>query len=151
MSRWLVLLFALFIFSQPLLAQPRPLPDDPYPSEPYPGEPPHRTEVLYSIGFGKTGRFGTQTYQFFARSDLRHVTRLRLVGSRNGIEIKKVRLVYADYSGDRIDPMLSGDLRAGGVLETFLDGRPLSRIEVTASSSYFWKKPGSYRVDIWAY
>lgn len=158
--KWMILFLTVFSLSQSFAADnlPRPLPDDPYPQEPYPGEPPPsrpeppppRQEILYSIGIGETGRFGARTYQFFPRQDLNRVTKIRLVGARNNIEIKEVRIIYADNSGERYERSLPGDLNAGGVREAYLDGRRIYRIEITASSSYFWKKPGSYRVDITA-
>lgn len=154
MIKWMILLFTVFSFSTSFAAQelPRPLPDDPYPQEPYPGEPPpppRQVEVPYTLGSGETGRFGARTYQFFPRADLNRVTKIRLVGSRNNIEIKEVRILYADNSG-RFERTLPGDLHSGRIREAYLDGRRIYRIEVTASASYFWKKPGGYRVDITA-
>lgn len=152
MGKLFVLFVALFSLSvggaQNL---PLPLPDDPYPGEPYPvPPPPPKQEVLYSLGSGATPRFGSQTYDFYPRADLNRLVRIRLVGSKNNIEIKEVRILYADYGDERSDSRLAGELKSGGIKEVVTNGRPVYRIAVTASSSYFWKKSGSYRVDVTA-
>lgn len=152
MSRWTLPFFLLFFLSFGLRGEelPRPLPDDPYPREPAPEEPPRGVEIPYSLGSGETGRFGSRTSQFFPRSDLNRVIRLRLIGLRNTIEVKEIKLLFADNSEERNELTLVGDLKPGEVREAFLAGRSLYRIEVVASASFFWKKPGSYRVDITA-
>lgn len=145
MTRWFLLIFAFFSFANPVFSQPRPLPDDPYPQEPYPGEP---QRITYSLGSGESGRFGSKTTQFFPRADLSRVIGIRFVGLRNNIEVKEVRILYGGRGGERNELLLTGDLPVGGVREAFFDGRTIYRIEVTASSEYFWKKLGGYRVDI---
>lgn len=132
---------------------PLPLPDEPYPGEPNPNptpppKPPPRQEIPYSLGGGDTGRFRTRTFDFFPRSDLNRIVRVRLVGTRNNIEIKEVTIQYADYSGERPEFRLPGELKSGGIRETALDGRPIYRIQVKAANSHFWKKPGGFRLDV---
>lgn len=150
MTKWIFLFLTVFSFANSFAAQelPRPLPDESYPQEPYPGEPPRGVEIPYSLGSGQSGRWGNATYQFFPRADLNRLVKIRLVGFQNNIEIKEVRLLYADNSSERYERTLPGDLRVGGIREAYLDGRRILRIEVTASASNFWKKAGGYRVDI---
>ncbi|UXR65054.1 hypothetical protein EZJ49_02165 [Bdellovibrio bacteriovorus] len=157
MGKWiLILLTATSLFATgSVQAQPMPLPDEPYPGEPNPSpnppppvKPPPRQEIPYSLGGGDTGRFRTRTFDFFPRFDLNRIVRIRLVGTRNNIEIKEVLIQYADYSGERQEFRLPGELKSGGIRETVLDGRAVYRIQIKAANSHFWKKPGGFRVDV---
>ncbi|MBV2167488.1 MAG: hypothetical protein KUL82_02165 [Bdellovibrio sp.] len=152
MTKWFVLLLTVFSLSQVGAAQelPRPLPDDPYPREPYPGEPPRGVEYPYSVGSGDVGRFAAKTYQFFPRTDLNRLIKIRVVGLKNKIVINEVKLVYLDNGSERSELMLPGDLHVGSFRETYLDGRAIYRIDINASSSNIFKKPGGYRVDVTA-
>lgn len=141
---------------------PRPLPDDSYPSDPYPTPTPTpdpsptpsptpappAPETPYSIGMGETARFGTQTYNFFPRKKLNRVVHISVVGIRNKNEIKKIRIYYTDKSGPRDVYQLNGKISPGDVREANLDGRPISKVEIVASASYFWRSSGSFRVDV---
>lgn len=128
---------------------PLPLPDEAYPEDPNPNPaPPPRQEVMYTLGQAATDRFGSRTFEFYPRADLSKIVRIRLVGTRNNLEIKDVRIKYADNWGDRRDLQLPGDLKSGGVRLGYYEGRSVFRLEITASASYFWKKPGGFRVDV---
>ncbi|AHZ86451.1 hypothetical protein AB1A81_05630 [Bdellovibrio bacteriovorus] len=151
MGKWLILILTIFALSTGVANDglPVPLPDDPYPGEPYPVPPPAPPkDVPYSLGGGETGRFGTRTFDFFPRYDLNRIKRIRLVGLRNNLEIVEVHIQYADSSAERREYRLEGELKSSGVREAALDGRPIYRISVKASPSYFWKKPGGFRVDV---
>nr|BFD62346.1 hypothetical protein BdHM001_10270 [Bdellovibrio sp. HM001] len=158
MGKWILVLFAVISLFATLGAQaqqdlPLPLPDEPYPGEPSPNpnpppKPPPRQEIPYSLGGGDTGRFRTRTFDFFPRVDLNRIVRIRLVGTRNNIEIKDVVIQYADGTGEWPEQRLPGELKSGGVRETWLNGRPVYRIQIKASNSHFWKKPGGFRVDV---
>lgn len=151
MIRWILPFLLLVFYSNALVAQPRPLPDDSYPQEPrYPEEPPRGPEVPYSLGNGEAERFGNRRTDFYPRSDLNRLVRLRLVGLDNTIEIKEVRLIFADYREERVEFGLNGELKPGNMRGTLLGGRRIYAIEVTATASYLWKKPGGYRVEVTA-
>lgn len=164
MGKWIVLLLMLFSFSLTVANEelPRPLPDESYPGEPYPVPPPSdppkppppkpsppKKEIPYTLGSGETARMGSRTFEFYPRVDLNRVVRIRLVGVRNNLEIDEVTIQYSDYyGGERNDLRLPGELKSGGTRESVLDGRPVYRIRIKASASYFWKKPGGFRVDV---
>lgn len=152
MGKSFVLLVALIALSMGRAQNlPLPLPDDSYPGEPFPvPPPPPKQEVLYSLGSGAAGRFGSQTQDFYPRADLNRLVRIRFVGAKNNIEINEVRILYADYGDERSESRLTGELKSGGMREVVTNGRPVYRIAVTASPSYFWKKPGLYRLDVTA-
>lgn len=134
---------------------PRPLPDDSYPSDPnlpnpYP-EPqpqPQPPETPYSIGYGETARFSTQTYRFKPRKNLNRFIHISVVGIRNKNDIKNIRIYYSDKSGSIDVYQLKGKISPGEARHAYLDGRPISKVEVVASGSYFWKKSGTFRVDV---
>lgn len=148
MTKWILPFLLLLCFANTSAAQPRPLPDDQYPQDPYPGDPPRGVEVPYSLGSGDSERFSAKTSDFYPRSDLSRLVRLRLTGLTNTIEVKEVRIVYADYNEERTEPSLEGELKPGQMRVIIMRGRPIYRIEVTATSSYLWKKPGGYQVDV---
>ncbi|MNK07457.1 hypothetical protein D3C87_253710 [compost metagenome] len=145
---------------------PLPLPDEPPehqdppypptnpPAPPVPPPPPERPpapapieEIPYSLGSGSTDRFGEKTYYFNPRYDLSNLKTIRIVGRRNKIRIESVRVYFLDI-GEREITSLRGDLSPGSARVYKLQGRPVGRITVTASASYFWKKPGGFRVDV---
>ncbi|NUN05699.1 MAG: hypothetical protein HUU57_08050 [Bdellovibrio sp.] len=167
----ILILFCLFFsFSSVAGAQgvPSPLPDDSYPDPgtpppsspgnpgnpnyppPHPGEPPPwGNEIPYTLGTGQTDKSGSRTFAFFPRRDLSRIIKIRLVGFTNNIEIEQVRIVAMDGSYAFVTPM-NGRLGAGSMREVYINGRALNRIEIKASPSYFWKNPGSFRVDVTA-
>lgn len=140
---------------------PRPTPPPTNPGNPpeYPGNPgyppspnpppPVGKEYNYSIGSGELGRFKTREYTFFPRQDLNRITRIRLVGYRNEIEIKEVTVRYVDGYEERVY-MLTGDLGAGRIKESWASGRAIHSIKVRASANGIFKKPGGFRVDVTA-
>lgn len=159
MTRWMILLSTLLFvsttwasdFYDEVQATPRPLPDAPYepgPDDPIRSEPPREEFIPYTLGTGDTGRFGSKDSEFYPRFDLARVVSLRLVGSRNEIDVKEVKVLYADNMVERSLYTLQGNLRSGAMKEIALDGRPIYRIDISAKSERFWKKLGSYRVDI---
>ncbi|WP_374029905.1 hypothetical protein [Bdellovibrio bacteriovorus] len=151
MLKWILLVFTVLSLSHGIAGAqglPRPLPDDPYPQIPPEQEPPPRVEVPYTLGGGETGRFTGKSHDFYPRANLNQVLKLRIVGGRENIQIKEVRIWYADYGGEISERSLEGDLRSGRAREVYLGGRPVYRISIKASPIYFWKKPGSFRVDI---
>ena len=136
--------------------RPTPPPTSPGNPPPYPGNPPFPnppppvgSEYNYSIGTGELGRFKTRDYTFFPRQDLNRITRLRLVGLRNEIEIKEVTIRYVD-GYEELVYMLTGDLGAGRIKESWASGRPIHSIKVRASANGIFKKPGGFRVDVTA-
>lgn len=151
MIQWTIPLLFLVFFSNVLLAQPRPLPDESYPQDPhYPEEPPRDVEVPYSLGSGETERFGSTMTDFYPHRDLTRLVRLRLVGLGNAIEIKEVRIIFADLREERVEFSLRGELKPGSVRGALLGGRRIYAVIVTAASSYVWKRPGGYRVEVTA-
>lgn len=171
--KWFLLLVTMFTFSLGRAALedlPLPLPDDPpgpsqpdpYPTptptptpspspKPEPPRPPSGPSNNYSVGAGDTGRFKEREFTFYPRSDWNRITYVRILGVQNKIKIKSVLIRYSDNMNSELGANLSGDLQAGGILQTWLQGRPIYSITVVAQNKYFWKKPGSFRVDVTAY
>lgn len=169
MKSILILFSFLLVLTSVAGAQvtPSPLPDDSYPDPgappprspgpgdpnyppPYPGEPPPwGNEIPYTLGTGQTDKSGPRTFAFFPRRDLSRIIKIRLVGFTNNIEIEQVRIIAMDGSHAFVTPM-NGRLGAGTMREVYINGRALNRIEVSASPSYFWKNPGSFRLDVTA-
>jgi len=167
--RWFLLLVTMFTFSMSQAALedlPLPLPDDPpgssqpdpYPT-PTPTPEPAPTPVptpspkpeSYSVGAGDTGRFKEREFTFYPRSDWNRITYVRILGVQNKIKIKSVLIRYADNMNSELGANLSGNLQTGGILQTWLQGRPIYSITVVAQNKYFWKKPGGFRIDVTAY
>ena len=66
------------------------------------------------------------------------------------MQVREVRVKYADNGEERYDYYLPGELKARSSRTTIMYGRPVSRVIVIASAGYFWKKPGSFRLDVTA-
>lgn len=145
----LVFLFSILIFLHSGAAPLRPLPDDLYPRDPDIGERPRDEEVIYTLGSGKTERFSEIVSSFSPKYELSRLVRLRLVGVDRPIKIKEVRIFYTDNAEETRKPILEGELNPGEIRWVSLSGRPVSRIEVLASS-FFWKRSGAFRVDVTA-
>jgi hypothetical protein len=130
---------------------PRPAPR-PEPEQPAPPAPPLGRPQTYSLGVGDTGRFRERQITFYPSSAYTRVNRITLTGVRNNVKIKSVRIYYADaWGGPSEDYSLIGELKAGNTIQAYYDSRPIISIEVTATNKYFWKKPGSFRVDVTAF
>lgn len=167
--RWFLVFLTTFIFSIAFAIDelPQPLPDDPPgtsqpdpgpaptpqppPQQPEPPQPPSGPANNYSIGEGDIGRFKEREFTFFPRTNWNLVTYVRITGTKNNIKIKSVYIRYADFMSSGFENNLVGDLHAGGILQTWLQGRPIYSITVVAQNKHFWKKPGSFRVDVTAY
>lgn len=144
--------FSMFLFLSNGFANnelPRPLPDDSYPSDPYPYPYPEQ-ETPYAMGSVETARFGTKTHNFSPRKNLNRIVRLSVVGVSNKNEIKSIRLHYADKTGSRNLFELTGKIGPGEFRDAYLDGRPIKKVEVVASGSHFWRKSGSFRIEVTA-
>ena len=122
---------------------PLPLPDDP--NEPPPPPPPN--ERYYSLGSVQLDRFAESHKTFSLKNGQNRLTRLRLIGFRNNINVKSVRLYSTNPNGVRELWELEGTLGASQMLEVPLNGVQVSRIEIIATPSFFWKKPGGYRLE----
>lgn len=167
--KWFLVLLTTFIFTKGFAVNelPLPLPDDPPgasqpdptptptpPPAPQPAPtpaPPSGPANNYSVGDGDTGRFKEREFTFYPRADWNRVTYVRISGTNNYVKIKSVYIRYADYLNSGFENNLVGDLQAGGILQTWLQGRPIYSITVVAQNKHFWKKPGSFRVDVTAY
>lgn len=173
--KWIVLLLTVFTLSrsfaevdlplplpdEPGHSQPEPYPPGPNNPEPYPSpapqppeqqpQPPSGPSTNYSMGVGDTGRFMERTFTFYPSNGWMRITRISLRGTRNNIKIKSAIIRYTDYSSDRYEYNLTGELKAGGSMQALLDGRSVMSVEIVAANKYFWKKPGAFRVDVTAY
>ncbi len=157
MLKWIVFLVTALSINSSFAWNdlPQPLPEEPgqqQPTPPPPQQPPPSSEaVRYSLGTADLTRFKEREFTFYPQVALNRLARLSLTGGRNNIEIKEVRIQYADYLDERLDYVLPGELRSSETRTISLDARPIYRIKVKASASYFWKKPGNFRVDVAAY
>lgn len=125
-----------------------PLPDDPTdPNQPPLPPPPSGKPVTYAVGSGQTSRFGSRSFTFYTRPSLQKTTKLRIIAVRNNINVGGVWISYADSSETRVIREFQGDLTTGRPREIRMSGRPVLRVDVEASSGYFWKQPGSFRVE----
>ncbi|MGE5085995.1 MAG: hypothetical protein ACM3MG_06805 [Bacillota bacterium] len=163
--KWFLLLLTTFTFSICLAAWedlPLPLPDDPPGTSqpdptpqpaptPEPPQPPSGPSYSYSVGAGDTGRFKERAFTFYPRLDWNRITYVRILGVNNNIKIKSVLIRYADNLNPDLAVNLTGELKTGGILQTWLQGRPIYSITVFAQNKYFWKKPGSFRIDVTGY
>lgn len=172
--KWFLLVLTVLTLSKSYAIEelPLPLPDDPpsttqpepppYPTptpepaptpspKPEPPRPPSGPANNYSLGAGDTGRFKERDFTFYPRKDWNLVTYVRLSGLQNNIKIKSVYILYADQLTSGYESNLVGELKAGGILQTWLQGRPIVSITVVAQNKHFWKKPGSFRVDVTGY
>lgn len=148
MLKWIsfsLFLVAICSWGGDLQRLPRPLPDENYPQEPYPGEP--RGEFLYSLGNGQTGRAGARTQYFFPLLNFDRLAKVRLSSVRNHVEIREVRIIFTDKK-EMVLRRLSGELFWGDFREASLEGRRVSRIDVTASTSPLWREVGTYHVEV---
>lgn len=166
--KWLVLLATVFCMQATFADLPQPLPDDPGQQNPQPPPqqppqyppnqppqqplpPPTGTPTRYSLGSGQLTRFKEREFVFYPTTGMNRLARISLTGMGNTIEIKEVRIQYADYFDERMDYMLPGDLGNGNTRTSSLDARPIYKITVKASAKYFWKKAGGFRVDVAGY
>ncbi|QDK37115.1 hypothetical protein [Bdellovibrio sp. NC01] len=162
MTKWFVFLVTVLSLNTSFAWNdlPQPLPEEPgtqlpqpppqQPNQP-PQPPPTGEQVRYSLGSADLTRFKEREFTFYPQAGLNRLARLSLTCGRNNIEIKEVRIQYADYFDERLDYVLPGDLDSGHTRTTGLDGRPIYKITVKAHAKYFWKKPGNFRVDVAAY
>lgn len=156
MLKYVVLLIAALCLSSSFAGAqflPQPLPDDPgqqLPTPP-PSQPPSGTPIRYSLGVGDLSRFQETEFTFYPQIGLSKLVRLSLTGGGNNLEIKEVRIQYADTVEERLDYVLPGELKVGATRTISMNARPIYRIIVTAATAHFWKKPGSFRVDVAAY
>ncbi|MDG0817809.1 hypothetical protein [Bdellovibrio svalbardensis] len=154
MLKWIVLLITALSLNTSFAWNdlPQPLPEDPGQQQPVPPpQPPSGVPVRYSLGTAELSRFKESEFTFYPQVGLNKLARLSLTAGRNNIEIKEVRIQYADYMDERLDYVLPGDLKSGNTRTISMDARPIYRIKVKAIASYFWKKPGNFRVDVAAY
>lgn len=135
------------LYDEAFFAQegPLPLPDDP--GQPPLPPPPNGKPMSYTVGSAQTSRFGSRSFTFYTRPTLQKTTKLRIVALRNNINVSGVWLSYADSSESRSVREFQGELSTGRAREIKLSGRPLLRVDVEASAGYFWKQPGSFRVE----
>lgn len=141
---------------------PLPLPDEPLPSEPNPTPapapaptpPPQETPPSepepqsYSFGVTDLGSYGNKKYQFMIHPSIGQLVEIRLYGTEANVEIKEVRIYSTNIYLVRNIDVLAGDLRYGETKVAKINPSLISRIEVVASAASFWKRPGSFRLDI---
>lgn len=147
LGKWILPLILFFavnsIIGSVSAGLPLPLPDDP-------NEQPPVDEVIYSVGSTYVDRFGDDTRVYYPRKGQARLVRLRLLGMRNNINVKAVRLYFSNPSSVREVYELEGTLGSSEVVDALLNGQVATKIEVIAGPAYFWKKPGGYRLDVGA-
>jgi hypothetical protein len=139
----LALLFSLGAAAAELWDLPKPLPDDPNAPQPPP-------PIAYSLGSGDTPRFGDSQFSFYPRNDMNRVLKMRITGFGNNITIKNFQITYYDIGSPMEEQLFEGTLGPGQVKEIVVPARQIYGISVTAAAGYFWKKPGSFQVDVLA-
>jgi len=120
---------------------PLPLPDDPH------EQPPPVNEVTLPLATVQLDRFAENRKSVTLKKGQNRLTRLRLYGMRNNINIKAVRIYTTAPNSVREIWEMEGSLGSSEILEVPLNGLPISRVEVISTAGYFWKKPGGYRLE----
>lgn len=155
MHKWILFITAVLFVMQVRAELPLPLPENPpgsqQPNPPPSERPPAGQPLRYTLGVADLSRFQDDEFAFYPRADFNEIYLLSISGLVNNSIIKEVRIQHADNFDEVFDYILPGDLSAGGTRTVSLDRRPIYRIIVKATSAYFWKKPGSFRLDAAAY
>lgn len=136
----------------PRSPEPRPSPTPPLPAPPT-TPPEERAPVepeisSYSFGVTDLGAYGSKHYQFMLHSAIGQLIEIKLLGTEDNVDIKEVRIFSSNVYLVRNISALAGNLRYREIKTAKIDPSMISRIEVVASASSFWKRPGSFRLDI---
>ncbi|AHI05356.1 hypothetical protein BDW_04240 [Bdellovibrio bacteriovorus W] len=134
----------------PRAPEPRPRPRPPAPTPPPPEErvPAEPEYIAYSFGVTDLGAYGSKAYQFMLHPSIGQLVEIKLLGTEDNVDIKEVRIYSSNVYLVRNVSSLAGNLRYGEIKTAKLEGAMISRIEIVASASSFWKRPGSFRLDI---
>ncbi len=123
--------------------QPAPSPDDPPPR--------NGTDVVYTLGSGRTTRGVTKEYVFYPRSDLANIHTLKIVGIYKKTKIEGVRVLFVDSSISKNLSSMTGKLREGDMRSGYPGGYQIKQVIVTATTGGIFRNEGGFRLDAITY